>query len=259
MFLKQKPDASTEDIVNMLDSFCEKKIQPEIKRIYNELCDMMNGFEMKMRMKRESIAERGIWTGGKRYIMLVWDDEGVRYKKAKFKMVGIEAVRSSTPTVCRIAIQEAAEVLITLDEEKFIDYIEQFEKKFNNASYPDIARNSSVKDLQKYSSGDAKSVPSHVAGALAYNAMIKQKGIDNIYPLIRDGDKVKFLQLKSPNPTFGKWIAFPNGELPKELGLDVYVDRQAHYKIGFLQPMTTLATAAGLRVERSYSLSDFLG
>jgi DNA polymerase elongation subunit (family B) len=259
MFLKQKPDASTEDIVNMLDSFCEKKIQPEIKRIYNELCDMMNGFEMKMRMKRESIAERGIWTGGKRYIMLVWDDEGVRYKKAKFKMVGIEAVRSSTPTVCRIAIQEAAEVLITLDEEKFIDYIEQFEKKFNNASYPDIARNSSVKDLQKYSSGDAKSVPSHVAGALAYNAMIKQKGIDNIYPLIRDGDKVKFLQLKSPNPTFGKWIAFPNGELPKELGLDVYVDRQAHYKIGFLQPMTTLATAAGLRVERSYSLSDFFG
>jgi hypothetical protein len=77
--------------------------------------------------------------------------------------------------------------------------------------------------------------------------------------MIRDGDKVKFLKMKTPNPTFGKWIAFPNGELPKEFGIERYVDRQEHYQIGFLQPMTTLANAAGMSVERRHSLSDFFG
>lgn len=257
-FKRSKPDATTEDVVNMLDSICGKKLQPEITKFYDELCQLMNGYQLKMRMKRESIAERGIWTGGKRYIMLVWDDEGVRYKKAKFKMVGIEAVRSSTPTVCRGAIEEAAEILIGMDEDKFINYMETFEQKFGDASLPDIARNSSVKDLAKYRN-ETKSVPPHVAGALAYNDMIKKMNLGDYYPMIRDGDKVKFLKMKTPNPTFGKWIAFPNGELPKEFGIERYVDRQEHYQIGFLQPMTTLANAAGMSVERRHSLSDFFG
>jgi DNA polymerase elongation subunit (family B) len=257
MYRKKKPDASTIDIVQFLDKFCEEKVQPEINRFFQELADLMNAYEQKMYMKREAIAERAVWTGGKRYIMLVWNNEGVQYQKAKFKMTGIEAVRSSTPTNCRPAIAEAAELMLrTLDSEQFLKYIEKFKSEFDVAPFPDIARNSSVKDLQKYFGVD-KGVPSHVAGSLAYNKLIQKHGLENIYPLIRDGDKVKFLQLKQPNPTFGKWIAFPNGELPKEFGLERYVDRQEHYQIGFLQPMTTLATAAGMPVERSFSLSDF--
>jgi DNA polymerase elongation subunit (family B) len=257
MYRKKKPDASTIDIVQFLDKFCEEKVQPEINRFFQELADLMNAYEQKMYMKREAIAERAIWTGGKRYIMLVWNNEGVQYQKAKFKMTGIEAVRSSTATICRPAIAEAAELMIrSLDKDDFLDFIDDFKSKFDKAPLPDIARNSSVKDLQKYF-GVAKGVPSHVAGSLAYNRLIQEHKLENVYPLIRDGDKIKFLQLKSPNPTFGKWIAFPNGELPKEFGLERYVDRQEHYQIGFLQPMTTLATAAGMPVERSFSLSDF--
>lgn len=257
-YKKRNSDADTASIVQFLDKFCDQKVQPEINRFFEELAELMNAYEQKMYMKREAIAERGIWTGGKRYIMLVWNNEGVQYQKAKFKMTGIEAVRSSTPTVCRGAIAEAAEIMIRLDEEKFLTYIEDFERKFQSSSVADIARNSSVKDLTKYA-GETKSVPPHVAGSLAYNDMIKKKGLDDVYPLIRDGDKVKFLKMKVPNPTFGKWIAFPNGELPKELGIEGYVDRQEHYQIGFLQPMTTLANAAGMRVERSFSLNDFFG
>jgi DNA polymerase elongation subunit (family B) len=256
MYRKRKPDASAIDIVQFLDKFCEEKLQPEINRFFQELADLMNAYEQKMYMKREAIAERAVWTGGKRYIMSVWNNEGVQYTKAKFKMTGIEAVRSSTPTACRGAIAEAAEIMISLDQEKFIGYIEDYKKIFDSASLPDIARNSSVKDLQKYFGVD-KSVPPHVAGALAYNALIQKLGLEQKYPLIRDGDKIKFLALKTPNPTFGKWISFPNGELPQEFGLERYVDRQEHYRIGFLQPMTTLSNAAGMKVERSFSLSDF--
>lgn len=258
-YKSRKPDATTEEIVNFLDMFCEKKMQPEINRFFQELADLMNAYDQKMYMKREAIAESAIWTGGKRYIMSVWDNEGVRYKKPKFKMTGIEAVRSSTPTVCRDAIAEAAELLLCGSEDDFLNYMEAFEVKFKSASIPDIARNSSVKDLKKYSEGEAKTIPAHVSGALAYNELVRTNHLGDIYPLIRDGDKIKFLRLKKPNPTFGQWIAFPNGELPKELDIERYVDRQDHYQTGFLKPMTTLADAAGRRVERSFSLSDFFG
>jgi DNA polymerase elongation subunit (family B) len=258
-YRSKKPDATTEDIVNFLDMFCEKKMQPEINRFFQELADLMNAYDQKMYMKREAIAEKAIWTGGKRYIMSVWDNEGVRYAKPKFKMTGIEAVRSSTPTVCRDAIADAAKLLLCGTEDEFLDYMEAFEKKFNDASIPDIARNSSVKDLQKYLSGETKVIPAHVSGALAYNELLKKNDLTKVYPLIRDGDKIKFLKLKKPNPTFGQWIAFPNGEFPKELDLERYVDRQDHYHVGFLKPMTTLCDAAGRRVERSFSLSDFFG
>jgi DNA polymerase elongation subunit (family B) len=207
-------------------------------------------------MKREAIAENAIWTGAKRYIMNVWNNEGVAYKEAKFKMVGIEAVRSSTPTVCRGAIEEAAKIVLSGNQEELLEYIEQFREKFNKADPADIARNSSVKELTKYKLGD-KGVPMHVKGALQYNAFLRKLNLENKYPKISDGDKIKFVSMNMPNPAQCEVIAFPSGYLPPEFRIEKYINREDHLKVGFLTPMTTLATAANMKTEHVATLEDF--
>ena len=76
-------------------------LKPFIESSYQELADYVGAYDQKMFMKRENIADRGIWTAKKRYILNVWDSEGVRYEEPKLKMMGIEAVKSSTPAPCR--------------------------------------------------------------------------------------------------------------------------------------------------------------
>ena len=57
----------------------------------------VKSYEQKMEMSREVIADKGIWTAKKRYILNVHDNEGVKYKEPQLKIMGIEAVKSSTP------------------------------------------------------------------------------------------------------------------------------------------------------------------
>lgn len=252
-FMKGKSKLET---VQLIDRICEEKLQPFIDGFYQDLCDHVNGFEQKMQMKREAIAERGIWTGAKRYIMLVWNNEGVQYSEPKFKMVGIEAVRSSTSTICRDIIKQGARIIIDLDQEKLYKFIEDAQVKFMAAELKDIARNSSVRDVKKYKLGD-KGIPSHVSGALSYNDLIRRKDLANKYPVIKDGDRVKFVRLKMPNPTHGQWVSFPNTYLPAELNLEQFVDRDDLMKVGFITPLNTIASAANLNLEHQRTLESF--
>lgn len=249
-------DKTTEQKVAMLDKIAEEKFQPYIDGFYQELCDHVNGFEQKMQMKREAIAERGIWSGAKRYIMLVWNNEGVQFKEPKFKMTGIEAVRASTPTACRDMIKKGARIIIDLDQKKLHSFIEECKKEFYEAPVKDVARNSSVKDMKKYRIGDM-GVPSHVMGSLVYNDMIKKNNLDDKYPLIKDGDRVKFVRLKMPNPTQQQWVAFPNAYLPAELSLEKYVNRDDLADVGFLTPLNTIASAANMTLEQIATLDSF--
>ena len=153
-------------------------------------------------------------------------------------------------------IKKGARIIIDLDQEKLYKFIDQCKSEFSAAPVKDIARNSSVKDMKKYRIGDG-SVPSHVMGSLVYNDMIKRKNLDEKYPLIKDGDRVKFVKLKMPNPAQQKWVAFPNAYLPAELGLDRFVDRDDHANVGFITPLNTLASAAGLNLEKISTLDSF--
>jgi DNA polymerase elongation subunit (family B) len=250
------PNKTVQEKVDFLDQVCEGKIQPYIDQFYAELAERVNAYEQAMQMKREAIAENAVWTGAKRYIMNVWNNEGVAFKEAKFKMVGIEAVRSSTPTVCRRAIEEAAKIVLTGDQDKLFDYIEQFREKFKGSDPADIARNSSVKDLSKYKLGE-KGVPMHVKGALQYNAFLRKMNLENKYPKISDGDKIKFVSMTMPNPAQCEVIAFPSGYLPPEFGIDKYIDREDHLQVGFLTPITTIASAANMKTEHVATLENF--
>ena len=129
---------------------CEDEFEPFIESSYEELARYVNAYAQKMQMKRENIADRGIWTAKKRYILNVWDSEGVRYEEPKLKMMGIEAVKSSTPAPCRQMIKDALKLMMSDTEDDVIDYIDECRKKFKSLPPEDIAFPRTASDVVKY-------------------------------------------------------------------------------------------------------------
>ena len=245
-------------IVGAIDSFCEKVIQPKLDGWYQELADMMNAYQQKMQMKRETIANKGIWRGKKMYILNAWNVEGVQYDKPKLKLQGIEAVRSSTPHACRENIKKALSIIMNEDQAALQKFIADFKEQFMKLPFEDVAFPRGVKGMKKYTGkGEIyiKGTPIHVKGSLLFNWLLIQNGIKNIPP-IQDGDKVKFAYLKEPNPIGDTVIATPD-ELPDEFGLDKYVDRELQFTKAFLEPLKSIAEVIGWEVEHRSTLEDF--
>ena len=246
-------------IVSFLDAACKDQIEPYIDKSYQELADYANAYEQKMFMKRENIADRGIWTAKKRYILNVWDSEGVRYKEPKLKMMGIEAVKSSTPGSCRKAIKEALTIMMSGDEEELVSYIDRFRDEFDSLPPEDIAFPRSVNGLSKFKAHGtvySKGCPLHVRGALLYNFHVSQKNLESKYPLIQEGEKIKYLYLRKHNKIGENVISFLN-TFPKELGLGPSVDRDTQFKKAFLDPLQIITDVIGWKTERVSTL-EFL-
>ena len=210
-------------------------------------------------MKRENIAERGIWTAKKRYILNVWDSEGVRYEEPKLKMMGIEAVKSSTPAPCRQLIKEALKLIMNGTEDDVIDFIEKSRKDFKNLPPEDISFPRSASNVEKYNAVNsiyAKGTPIHIRGALLFNYYVKKKKLDNKYSLINNGEKVKFCYLKLPNPIHENVMSFIQ-DFPKELELNNYVDYDLQFEKSFVEPLKAILNAIGWSVEKTATLEAF--
>lgn len=248
-----------EKIVGMLDSFTEDKLIPFIDESYNELADYLHAHENTMEMKREAIAERGIWTSKKRYILNVWDNEGVRYKEAKLKMMGIEAVKSSTPKACQKYIKDGIEIFMKGTENELIDYIQEKREEFGKLPLDDIAFPRSANNISQWVcpiNNYKKSTPFQVKAAITFNRLLKERKLTNRYPFIRDGDKIKYIFLKRQNPTHEPIIAYLN-ELPPELGLTPYIDYDMMYRKGFIEPLQGIMDAVGWKTEKQVTLESF--
>ena len=246
-------------VVKILDQFCEEKIQSYIDKCYQDLAEYVNAFSQKMAMKREAIASKGIWTAKKRYILNVWNNEGVQYHEPKLKMMGIEAVRSSTPMACRNYIKKAMEVIMTKTEDDMIKFIEDSRFEFKKLSFEDVAFPRGCKNLTKWS--DVRDIyksgtPIHVRAALTYNNLLKKENLASRYPLIQDGDKIKFCYMKLPNPIRENVIACQNS-LPKQLNLDKYIDYDLQYTKSFVEPIKTILDAIGWQIEKVNTLDQF--
>ena len=210
-------------------------------------------------MKRENIADRGIWTAKKRYILNVWDSEGVRYEEPKLKMMGIEAVKSSTPAPCRQMIKDTLKLVMSGTEDDVIDFIDEARKKFRNLPPEDIAFPRTCSNVDKHKSHStiyAKGTPIHARGALLYNHYIKQNKLDNKYSLINNGEKIKFCYLKKPNPMRENVISFIS-DFPTELDLDRYIDYDLQFEKAFLDPVKVILDAIGWNVEKTVNLELF--
>lgn len=247
------------EIVKFLDKVCEEKFEPFIDASYDRLSGYVNAYSQKMKMKREAIADKGIWTAKKRYILNVWNNEGVQYSEPKLKMMGIEAVRSSTPMACRTNIKKALNIIMNEDEDAIISFIEKFRKEFSAMPFEEVAFPRGCNNLEKYYDRDSiykDRTPIHVRGALLYNNVIKKNNLASRYPLIQDGDKVKFCYLKTPNPIRENIIACQSS-LPKQLDLDKFIDYDLQYEKSFVEPIKTILDVIGWRVEKTSSLESF--
>ena len=254
-------EVSQEKVVNFLDKACKEKIEPFIDKSYNELAEYTNAYEQKMFMKRENIANRGIWTAKKRYILNVWDSEGVRYNKPKLKMMGIEAVKSSTPAPCRTAIKDALNIMMSGEQDDLLSFIDKFRDEFNSLPPEDIAFPRSVNGLRKFKSDTdvySKGCPLHVRGSLLYNFYVSQKELENKYPLIQEGEKIKYIYLKSDrsNWTRENVISFLN-TFPRELGMENFLDRKAQFQKAFLDPLQIITSVINWDTEKKSTL-EFL-
>ena len=210
-------------------------------------------------MKRENIADRGIWTAKKRYILNVWDSEGVRYGDAKLKIMGIEAVKSSTPAPCRTMIKDGLKVMMSGTEDEMIDYIDGCRTKFKSLPPEEISFPRSVSNVVKYKGTHniyEKGTPMHVRGALLFNYYVKERKLDKKYAYIQNGEKIKFCYLKKPNPTRENVISFIQ-DFPKELNLEKYVDYDTQFDKAFLDPMKAVLNAIGWSDERKITLDSF--
>ena len=251
-------EKTTESIVTFLDKVCQVELEKYIEGCYQELADYVNAYEQKMQMKRENIADRGIWTAKKRYILNVWDSEGVRYETPKLKMMGIEAVKSSTPAPCRVKIKEALNIIMNKTEDDLISFVESFKKEFYKLPPEDISFPRSVNELTKYRSFQTiytKGTPIHTRGALLYNHYIKDKSLDSKYPLINNGEKIKFIFLKNANPIRENVISFIQ-QFPKELGLNKYVDYDLQFEKSFIDPLKSILNCIGWSVEKTNTLES---
>jgi len=252
-------EKTNESVVSFLDKVCEKQFEPYIESSYQTLATYVNAYDQKMFMKRENIAERGIWTAKKRYILNVWDSEGVRYEEPKLKMMGIEAVKSSTPAPCRTLIKNALKLMMNGTEEDVIDFIDKSRKEFRKLPPEDIAFPRTASNVQKYKATStiyAKGTPIHIRGALLFNHYIKTKKLDNKYSLISNGEKVKFLYLQKPNVIQENVISFIQ-DFPRELGLEKYVDYDLQFDKSFVEPLKAILDAIGWNVEKTVNLELF--
>jgi DNA polymerase elongation subunit (family B) len=254
---------TTEDIVDLLDKAADTVILPFIKKKFDELSIKMNAYENKMYMGREVIANKGIWTAKKRYMLNVWDKEGIRLTKPELKIMCIETTRSSTPEVVRNDLQQAIDIILNKDQEFLISFIDDVRAKFYKYSPEKIAFPRSVNGMDKYRDSYniyQKSTPIAVKGALIYNHYVKKAGLEMKYKLIGDGEKIKFLYLKKPNPLGGmrgedQVISFTN-ELPKEFGLDGYIDYSLQFQKSFLDPLDTILKVIGWSHEKKNTLES---
>ena len=232
------------------------ELEKYITSSYETLAKYVNAYDQKMFMKRENIADRGIWTAKKRYILNVWDSEGVRYDEPKLKMMGIEAVKSSTPAPCRTMIKDGLKIMMNGTEEEVIDFIDDCRAKFKTLPPEDIAFPRTASNVQKYKASStiyAKGTPIHIRGALLFNHYVKQKKLENKYSLIGNGEKVKFLYLKKPNLIQENVISFIQ-DFPTEIGLDKYIDYDLQFEKSFVEPLKAILDAIGWNVEKTVNL-----
>tara|TARA_R110002033_G_scaffold20784_1_gene52200 strand:- start:787 stop:3282 length:2496 start_codon:yes stop_codon:yes gene_type:complete len=255
--------AEVERVIDFLDTIAKEKLEPFIDKSFTALYKLTNAYEQKMKMGREAIADKGVWTAKKRYILNVYDMEGVRYSEPKMKIMGIEAVRSSTPAPCREKLKEALKIIMDGDERMLNTFIQDFREEFMLLSPEDIAYPRSCNGLKKFRGTDRlfkKGAPIHVKGAILYNHLVEKNKLGNKYPNIQEGDKLKFIHMKEPNIYQASAFSFMT-KMPKELDLYKFIDYNKQFDKSFVEPLTFITDKMKWLIHSSYgtqgTLEDF--
>jgi len=236
--LMEKFDGDMEKVVDKLDQLCVI-IGNKLKAQCTDLAEYLNSYNQCMHWSREVIAQSSIMVAKKRYVMKVLDDEGVRMiDKPKYKIMGMESVKGSTPAWAKALLVDCYKIALDGDESDLHDMVAKFEKEFYTYPIEAIAIPTGVNNILKYADEQkiyAKGAPKQVKAALIHNWVVKKYDL-KITPIVKDGSKIRVVTLRKPNPINQVVIGF-EGTLPKEFGLDQYVDRTELFNKGFLSPL----------------------
>ena len=257
----EKEGRDNQKIIAFMDKVCEAKIQPFIDRAYLDLANYVRAHAQKMIMKREALANKGLWTAKKRYALNVYNNEGVAYKEPKLKVMGLEMVKSSTPSVIRVKMREVLKLMMTGTEEDVYKFIEDFKIEFMNLPVEEISSPRGCNGISQYSDSATlykKGTPIHVKGAILYNFHLKKLGLEKQYPLIQEGEKLKFIYLKMPNPIKDTVISFPQ-RLPKEFEIQQFIDYDTQFDKAFVEPIRIVLDCMGWKTEKQNTLESFFG
>jgi len=254
-----KDTSNKQKVISLMDKICEEKIQPYIDKAYDELAEYVHAYEQKMQMKREGLSDKGIWTAKKRYILNVYNNEGVQYNEPQMKVMGLEMIKSSTPSAIREKMKEAIQLMVNGTQDDIHTFITDFRKEFKKLPVEEISFPRGLNGLNTYS--DAvnlykKGTPIHVKGAIIYTANLKRLNLTKKYPLIQEGEKVKFTYLKMPNPFKDTVISYPS-RLPKEFELQQYIDYDMQFDKAFLEPIKVILDCMEWSTEKTSSIEDF--
>jgi DNA polymerase elongation subunit (family B) len=258
-FIKDQSDK--QKVIALMDKICEEKLQPYIDESYDELANYVHAYAQKMVMKREGLSDKGIWTAKKRYILNVYNNEGVQYNQPQMKVMGLEMVKSSTPSAIRQKMKESIKIMLQGTEDDIHKFIAEFKAEFNSLPPEEISFPRGLNGLKEYSDRVTmykKGTPIHVKGAILYNHYLQQLGLTKQYPLIQNGEKLKFTYLKQPNPFKDMVISYPV-RLPKEFGIHEFIDYDMQFNKAFLEPIKVILDCMGWTTEKSSSLEDFFG
>ena len=253
-----KLDSATKTI-GIMDKICEQKIQPFIDKSYQELAEYVKAYAQKMQMKREGLSDKGIWTAKKRYILNVYNNEGVQYNEPQMKVMGLEMIKSSTPSAIREKMREAVKLMVNGTQDDIHKFIADFRTEFKKLPVEEISFPRGLNGLNNYSDAATlykKGTPIHVKGAILYNHNLKNKNLTKKYPLIQEGEKVKFTYLKMPNPFKDTVISYPS-RLPKEFELQEYIDYDLQFDKAFLEPIKVILDCMKWTTEKTSSIEDF--
>ena len=256
-----KDKTDTNKIIAFMDRVCEDKIQPSIDESYENLANYVHAFAQKMQMKREALADKGIWTAKKRYILNVYNNEGVTYNEPHMKVMGLEMVKSSTPSAIREKMKQSIKIMMQGTESDIHEFIADFKVNFKKLPVEDISFPRGLNGLKDYADSVImykKGTPIHVKGAILYNHYLVKMGLDKKYPKIQEGEKVKFTYIKQPNPFKDMVISYP-GRLPVEFGLQEYIDYDLQFDKAFIEPIKVVLDCMGWSTEKRNSLESFFG
>lgn len=248
-------------VTDFLDAVGKQIEKDVLQPAFAQLAENVSAYKPRIVVKRECIADRGIFIAKKRYLLNVLDKEGVRYKEPKLKIMGVEAVKSSTPGPCRDAFKDLFKILISGTEQETQEFIQAFRERFKQLPVEDKAFPRGVSSVAEYKDSKTifrKGTPINSRAAILYNHLLDQHNLTDKYEVINDNEKIKYIMLKMPNPLNQNVIGFMT-VLPTEFGLHRFVDDDLQFEKAFIEPAKLILDAIGWQVEPTSSLEDFFG
>jgi len=253
------PDRSDEVIVNFLDTISKVKIQPMLANSFDIFSKKTNYYESRLFMKRESICKAIFLEKKKRYILKVFDNEGVRLAIPEVKIVGLESVRSDIPEWCRKRLKQCFTMLFECNQEQMQTFIADTETEFFQLNVSKIAKPTSITDIVKYTDNvgmPVKGATAAAKGSINYNNLLIKHKLQSQFSQISNGDKIRLLPLKMPNPSNMEIIAFKE-KIPVEFGIEKYVNMNILFEKNFIDPISRVLTVMGWSAIKKYNIGDF--